>query len=497
MDSGASFHVCHCRDLMKNFRPYNGRVRFADDKSLEITGIGDVDLSTTLGTTWRLKDVRYIPDLKKMLISVGQLDEEGHNVSFGNKQWKVTRGKLIIARGQKHGTLYMVEVSTDEANAAVEDTLVSTLWHQRIGHISENGMKMLSSKGKIPDLKNSKLNFCEPCVLGKQKRVTFVKTGQSPNTERLELIHSHVYGPTKVSSIGGSRYYVTFIDDSTRKVWVYFLKNKSDVFNTFKKFKATVENETNLKIKCLKSDNGGEYSSTEFVEYCAEQGIRMLKTVPETPQQNGVAERMNRTLNERARSMRLHAGLPKMFWADAVNTAAYLINRGPSSPIGFKIPEEEWKGREVSLTHLKVFGCISYVKVKDADSDKLEEKAKKCIFIWYGLDDMGYRFWDNHSKKVIRSRDVTFNENALYKDGLAAETSKAKQPENKQQVVFDGMTEDDIAQPVGCDEMTGRSGSSGSSGDTGISEDSGSSEAATLHIRQSTRNRRPPNRYSP
>ncbi|CAH9079423.1 unnamed protein product [Cuscuta epithymum] len=217
MDSGASFHACHCRDLMKNFRPYNGRVRLADDKSLEITGIGDVDLSTTLGTTWRLKDVRYIPDLKKMLISVGQLDEEGHNVSFGNKQWKVKKGKLVIARGQKHGTLYMVEVSTDGANAAVEDTGVSTLWHQRLGHISENGMKMLSSKGKIPDLKNSKLSFCGPCVLGKQKRVTFVKTRQQPKTERLELIHSDVYGPTKVSSIGGSRYYVTFIDDSTRK----------------------------------------------------------------------------------------------------------------------------------------------------------------------------------------------------------------------------------------------------------------------------------------
>ncbi|CAH9127437.1 unnamed protein product, partial [Cuscuta epithymum] len=192
-----------------------------------------------------------------------------------------------------------------------------------------------------------------------------------------------------------------------------------------------------------------------------------------------------------------------MFWADAVNTAAYLINRGPSSPIGFKIPEEEWKGREVSLNHLKVFGCISYVKVRDADSDKLEAKAKKCIFIGYGSDDMGYRFWDNQSKKVIRSRDVTFNENALYKDGLAAGTSKGKQPENKQQVVFEGMTEDDIAQPVGCDETAGGSGSSGSSGDTGMSEDSGSdedsgsSEAATPHIRQSTRIRRPPNRYSP
>ena len=94
-------------------------------------------------------------------------------------------------------------------------------------------------------------------------------------------------------------------------------------------------------MKCLKSDNGGEYSSDEFENYCAEHGIRMLKTEPETPQHNGVAERMNRTLNERAKSMRIQAGLPKKFWADAVSTAAYLINRGPSTLLGFKIPEEE------------------------------------------------------------------------------------------------------------------------------------------------------------
>ena len=127
------------------------------------------------------------------------------------------------------------------------------------------------------------------------------------------------------------------------------------MFVTFKKWKTEVENQTGLKIKSLISDNGGEYSSDEFKSYCAEYGIRMIKTIPETPQQNGVAERMNRTLNERAKSMRLHAGLPKMFWADAVSTAAYLINRGPSVPLGFKIPEEEWQGKEVNFSHLRVF----------------------------------------------------------------------------------------------------------------------------------------------
>ncbi|GJZ50418.1 retrovirus-related pol polyprotein from transposon TNT 1-94 [Tanacetum coccineum] len=233
--------------------------------------------------------------------------------------------------------------------------------------MSEKGMKILASKGRIPDLQKAIVGFCEPCVLGKQKKVSFVKYGNTRKLQRLELVHTDVYDPTFVASIGGSRYYVTFINDNTRK--------------------------------CLNSDNGREYSSREFIEYCAENGIRMLKTIPETPQQNGVAERMNRTLNERAKSMRLHAELPKMFWEDSVTTEAYLINRGPSMPLGFRISEDKWQGKEVSLAHLRVFGCDSYVKVKDVAKDKLDAKSMKCTFIGYGSYEMRYRFWDSKSHK--------------------------------------------------------------------------------------------------
>ena len=149
----------------------------------------------------------------------------------------------------------------------------------------------------------------------------------------LEMVHTDVWGPTPVSSLGGYRFYVTFIDDFSRKVWAYFLKHKSYVFETFKKWKAEVENQTGLKVKCLRSDNGGEYDKSEFKTFCAAEGIRLMRTVPGKARQNGIAERMKKTLNERARSMRIHCGLPKTFWADAVSTVAYLINRGPSVPL--------------------------------------------------------------------------------------------------------------------------------------------------------------------
>ena len=163
----------------------------------------------------------------------------------------------------------MVELTSGKENATVEDGESSTLWHQRLGHVSEKGMKMLASKGRIPQLKNVTVEFCEPCILGKQKRVTFMKMGQPPKSEKLELRHSNVFGPTLVSLTGGSWYYITFIDDATRKVQVYFLKTKSIIFSTFKLFKDVVENEKNMKIKCLKSDNGGEYNSNKFTDYYA------------------------------------------------------------------------------------------------------------------------------------------------------------------------------------------------------------------------------------
>ena len=281
LDFGASFHDTPCKDLMLNFRAGNfGKVHLVDDETLDIAGMEDINLRIHLGTSWMLKNVRYIPGLKKMLISVGQLDKEGYRVTIGDGKWEVIKENLVVARGEKRGTLYIVEKSRYEVNVVANEIDLSTLWHQRLGHMSEKGMKLLAFKGKIPEIKNVEVGFYEPCVLGKQKRVTFTKTGRTPKAEKLELVHTYVYGPTTVTSLGGFRYYVTFIDDSTKKVWVYFLKNKSDVFHTFKKWKNKVENQTGLTVKSLMSDNGGEYSSDEFKSYCAEYGIRLIKTIP-------------------------------------------------------------------------------------------------------------------------------------------------------------------------------------------------------------------------
>ena len=155
------------------------------------------------------------------------------------------------------------------------------------------------------------MEFCEHCVYGKHKRVKFIIVGKEKKSEKLELVHTNVWGPAQVSSLGASHYYVTFIDDATRKTWVYCIQQKFDVFDTFKKWKSLVnKNEIGKRLKCLRSDNGGDYCNKEFENYCSYHGICRMKIVPGIPQESVVSQMMNRTIMERARSMRLHSGLP-------------------------------------------------------------------------------------------------------------------------------------------------------------------------------------------
>lgn len=351
-------------------------------------------------------------------------------------------------------------------------------------------MKELLSRGKLPELKSVDLSMCDSCIMGKQKKVSFLKSGRTLKTGKLDLVHTDVWGPSPVASLGGSRYYVMFIDDHSRKVWVYFLKHKSNVFHVFKIWKAMVETETDLKLKCLRSDNGGEYIDGGFKEYCATQGIRMEKTIPGTPQQNGVAERMNKTINEFARSMRLHTGLPPTFWADAVNTAVYLINRGPSVPLDCGLPEEAWSGKEVKFSHLKTFGSLSYVLIDFDARSKLEAKSRKCYFIGYGDEAFGYHFWDDQGRKIIRSRNVIFNEKIMYKNKTSTVAEEVPQES-------DFVRLDDVPEvTVQCGDVS--DGESGSSTPTPIIPQlDPRPSTSTAAVRRSVRTIRPSQRFSP
>ena len=192
LDSGASFHSSPSKELFQNFKSGNfGKIYLADHKALEIEGQEDVCIKTTSGNQWTLVDVRYIPGIKKNLISIGQLDSTGYTAEFEKGSWKIVKGAIVVARGTKFGTLYTTAGCINMA-AVAEGASGSCLWHNRLGHMSSKGMKMLVAKGALEVLKSVDMVLCESCVIGKQKRVSFTKTPREPKKVRLEMVHTDV-----------------------------------------------------------------------------------------------------------------------------------------------------------------------------------------------------------------------------------------------------------------------------------------------------------------
>ena len=424
VDSGASIHATSKRDLFSSYTPGDfGCVKMGNDGLAKAVGLGDVCLETSNGSMLVLKNVKHIPDIRVNIVSVGKLDDEGYCNIFSDGQWKLKKGAMVMARGKKHSTLYFFQAkfATCTVNAMQEKNSAA-LWHKRLGHISEKGLATLMKKNCLSSLKNASLEKCAHCLAGKQNRVSFHSSSPSRKSELLELIHSDVCGPMKTRTLGGAQYFVTFIDDHSRKLWVYPLKTKDQVLGVFKEYHALVERQTGKKLKCIRTDNGGEYLGP-FDEYCRQHGIRHQKTPPKTPQLNGLAERMNRTLIEKVRCLLSHAELPKTFWGEALSTAAHVLNLTPCIPLQLDVPNRVWTGKDVSYDHLHVFGCKAYVHIPKDERSKLDSKTRQCVFLGYGQDEFGYRFYDPVEKKLVRSRDVVFVEDQTIQDIEQAKVS--------------------------------------------------------------------------
>ena len=256
---------------------------------------------------------------------------------------------------------------------------------------------------------SGEIGVCEACIGGKQCKNSF-NLSKTATSMPLELVHSDVCGKMGQKSLGGAEYFLTLLDDKTHYAWVYPLKTKDQVFECFKEWQAEVENYTGQRVKTLRTDNGGEFTSKSFTAHLKASGIRHELTVPKTLEQNGVAERLNRTLVETTRAMLLDAKLPHKFWAEAISTAAYLRNRSPTSAVEGNTPCQAWYGQRPRVEHLRVFGCAAYVHVPKDERGKLDSKTKKWVLLGYGSVQKGYRVYDHLTRKVFYSRNVKFDE---------------------------------------------------------------------------------------
>ncbi len=421
VDSGASFHVTPVKECFVTFTAgSHGHVYLGNNHACSIEGIGTVHLSTDGTNVLALHNVRYVPGIKKSLLSVGQMDVHGYSILFERGSWKMTKGSRLIVKGTKKGTLYCLHGKALKGKfiALAEIDSHMELWHNRLGHMSQKGLSKLCNLKKL-DAKGSKLDFCNECQYGKQVKSSFY-SGVSRKSCVLDLVHSDVCSmPTK--SMGGALYFVSFVDDHSRKIWVYLLKSKDEAFAAFKKFHAFVTTQTGKKLKCLRTDNGGEFTSAEFTKFCENLGIKRELTVPYNPSSNGVAERFNRTLCERVRCMLSTANLPHGFWGEAIKTAVHICNRSPHMSLKGDIPEEVWSGKPASYDHLRVFGCEAFVHIRPELRTKLDAKSIKGLFMGYGEEgEMGYKVWLPQLKKVVRSRDVVFNEARLLQNNVAS-----------------------------------------------------------------------------
>ncbi|UYV81752.1 hypothetical protein LAZ67_20002198 [Cordylochernes scorpioides] len=219
-------------------------------------------------------------------------------------------------------------------------------------------------------------------------------------------------------------------DDFSRRVTVYFLKHKDQVIEYFDIFRARAERETGHKIKRLRTDNGLEYCNKNFKQKLESLGIKHELTNSYSPQQNGVSERLNRSLLDMARASMHNADLPQKFWAESVNCAAYIQNRSLCSALDNKVPEEIWLSRKVSVRHFKIFGALAYAHIPKQKRKKFDRRAKRCILVGYSTQSKGYRLWDNDSKQVFITKHARFDENKVGLNQLKDDLTEGSEAKN-------------------------------------------------------------------
>ncbi|SGY28317.1 BQ5605_C080g12972 [Microbotryum silenes-dioicae] len=286
--------------------------------------------------------------------------------------------------------------------------------HRRYGHASVQTLKKLAASGQVKGLDwtysdSECAEFtCNACLASKAHRSPF-PLSLSHAAEPLALVHSDVLSFPE-ESINHFRYLVTFVDDYSRKTWVYPISHKSDVLPTFKDWLLEIENATGRRLKTLRSDNGGEYISSTFNGYCAARGIRRELTIPYTPEQNGRAERLNRSIVEGTLALLSHSGLPRSCWDEAAVCFSHTKNLSSHAALKGGVPNHCWSGTAPLVTALRAFGCRAWATVPGHRRDKLDPKGIPLVFVGYDRHAKAYRLLDPTSMRVSLSRDVKFVE---------------------------------------------------------------------------------------
>ena len=287
-------------------------------------------------------------------------------------------------------------------------------WHRCLGHLHDSAVLHMVKKGMVQGMEitggGANTINCEPCIKGKQTRAEILKETKLHTDTVLGRVFSDMCGKLTTRSIEGFEYFVTFINDKSQKVFMQGLKKKSEVSRFFKDFVTHAEADTGYHVKVLCSNGGCEYIGEEFVRWLDGKGIARKLTTPDTPQHNGVAERMNRTLLDKVQTMLTDADLPGTYWHDALLYAALLHNVLPTRALEDITPKEAWSCNKPDVSCLRVFGCQAFIHIPAAERTKLAAKSLICTFLGNAQNRAAYRLVHWPTCRFLVSRDVIFDE---------------------------------------------------------------------------------------
>ncbi|GJV46731.1 retrovirus-related pol polyprotein from transposon TNT 1-94 [Tanacetum coccineum] len=431
LDSGCSKHMTGNRSKLMNFvEKFIGSVRFGNDHLGAIMGYGDYVMGDSV-----ISRVYYVEGLGHNLFSVGQFCDSDLEVAFRKHTCCVRDlNGTDILKGSRGTNLYTISI--DEMMKSSPICLLSKaskskswLWHRRLNHLNFGTINDLARKDLVrglPRLKFEKDHLCSACQLGKSKKFSHRPKSENTNMEVLHTLHMDLCGPMRVQSINGKKYILVIVDDYTRFTWVKFLRSKDETPEFVTNFLKQIQVGLNKTVRFIRTDNGTEFVNQVMSEFYEGVGIFHQKSVPRTPQQNGVVERRNRTLVEAARTMMIFSKAPMFLWAEAVATACYTQNRSLIHTRHNKTPYELVHDKKPDLTFFRVFGALCYPTNDSEDLGKFQAKADIGIFVGYAPSRKGYRIYNKRTRRLMETIHVTFDE--MHQSMAPARMSSGPEP---------------------------------------------------------------------
>ncbi|GKA39313.1 retrovirus-related pol polyprotein from transposon TNT 1-94 [Tanacetum coccineum] len=323
-----------------------------------------------------------------------------------------------LLKGSRGSNLYTISVEDMMKSSPIcllskASKHKSWLWHRRLNHLNFGTINDLARKDLVrglPRLKFEKDHLCSACQLGKSKKHTHKPKTENTNLEVLNTLHMDLCGPMRVQTINGKKYILVIVDDYSRFTWVKFLRSKDETPTVVIKFLKQIQVGLNKTVRFIRTDNGTEFVNKTLYDYYESVGIFHQKTVPRTPQQNGVVERRNQTLVEAARTMLIFSKAPMFLWAEAVATACYTQNHSLIHTRHDKTPYELVHNKKPDLTFFRVFGALCYPTNDSENLGKLQPRADIGIFIGYAPSRKGYRIYNKQTRQIMETIHVQFDE---------------------------------------------------------------------------------------